>query len=126
MWEAFFYLNVAYVSHICCKSMFEMFHLFQSYVTISVFMLHVGSILSGCCIVSHVCCKYMFQMFHLLQTMLHSSVSCCKCFMFQRYVQSDPGTRGRGAASRGPADEARGVPRVLQTGLARPHPHPGS
>ena len=33
-----FYLDVAHVSHICCKSMFEMFQLFQSYVTISVFM----------------------------------------------------------------------------------------
>jgi hypothetical protein len=31
-----FDLDVAYVSHICCKSMFEMFQLFQSYVAISV------------------------------------------------------------------------------------------
>ena len=33
------YLDVAYVSHICRKSMFEMFQLFHSYVAISVFML---------------------------------------------------------------------------------------
>ena len=41
-----FHLDVAYVSHICCKSMFEMFQLFQSYVAISVFMLQVASVLS--------------------------------------------------------------------------------
>ena len=50
------YLDVAYVSHICCKSMYEMFQLCQSYVAISVFMLQVASVLSGCCI----CCKCMF------------------------------------------------------------------
>ena len=41
-----FDLDVAHVSHICCKSMFEMFQLFQYYVTISVFMLQVASVLS--------------------------------------------------------------------------------
>ena len=35
------YLDVAYVSHICCKSMFKMFQLFHSYVAVSVFMLQV-------------------------------------------------------------------------------------
>jgi hypothetical protein len=44
--QAFFYLDVAYVSHICCKSMF---HLFQSYVAASVFMYQV-SVLSESCI----------------------------------------------------------------------------
>jgi hypothetical protein len=34
-----FYLDTAYVSHLCCKILFEMFQLFQSYVAISVFML---------------------------------------------------------------------------------------
>jgi energy-converting hydrogenase Eha subunit C len=34
-----FYLDIAHVSHIRCKSMFEMFEMFQSYVVISVFML---------------------------------------------------------------------------------------
>jgi hypothetical protein len=38
-----FCLDVAYVSHICCKSMFEMFQLFQSYVAITIFMLQVAS-----------------------------------------------------------------------------------
>jgi hypothetical protein len=51
--QVFFYLDVAYVSHICCKSMFQMFYLFQSYVSASVFMLQVVSVLSGSCI----CCS---------------------------------------------------------------------
>jgi hypothetical protein len=62
-----FDLNVAYVSHICFNIMF---HLFQSSITASVFMLQVGSVLSGCC-------KCMLQKFY----MLHSSVSCCTCSM---------------------------------------------
>ena len=33
------------VSHICCKSMFKMFQLFQSYDAISVYMLQVANIL---------------------------------------------------------------------------------
>jgi hypothetical protein len=49
------YSDVAYVSHICCKSMFEMFERFQSYITISVFRLQVTSVLSGRCI----CFTYM-------------------------------------------------------------------
>ena len=45
-----FYLDVAYVSHLCCKSMFEMFQLYHSYVAISVFMLQFANILSEYCI----------------------------------------------------------------------------
>jgi hypothetical protein len=41
MLQVFFNLDVAYVSHICCKSMFQMFQLFHSYVVVSVFMLQV-------------------------------------------------------------------------------------
>jgi hypothetical protein len=36
-----FYLNVAYVSHTCCKRISQMFHLFQMYVTFECFMLQV-------------------------------------------------------------------------------------
>jgi hypothetical protein len=36
-----FYLNVAYVSHTCCKRMSDMFHLFQMYVAFECFMLQV-------------------------------------------------------------------------------------
>jgi hypothetical protein len=61
-----FYLDVAYVSQRCCKSLFKMFHPFQT---------HVSSVLSGCFIcfthmlhafvpnissVSHVCCSKFF------------------------------------------------------------------
>jgi hypothetical protein len=38
---SFFDLDVAHILHICCKSMFKVFQLFQSYVAISVFMLQV-------------------------------------------------------------------------------------
>jgi hypothetical protein len=48
-----FDLDVAYVSHICCNSIFQMFHLFQSSVASSVFMLQIASVLSGCCIYFH-------------------------------------------------------------------------
>jgi hypothetical protein len=41
-----FDLDVAYVSHVCCKSMFQLFHLFQSYVAASVFILQIVSVLS--------------------------------------------------------------------------------
>jgi hypothetical protein len=43
-----FDLDVAYVSHIYYKSMFQIFHLFYSYVAVSIFMLQV--FLSNCCI----------------------------------------------------------------------------
>ena len=49
-----FNLDVAYVSHICCKCVFQMFHLVQTY--------------------THICCKRMFTMFHLV-----SDVCCSKC-----------------------------------------------
>ena len=76
------------------------FQLFQSYVAISVF--HVVSY--KCFIwmlhmfdthVASVCSKY----FICFKRMLHSSVSCCKCFVFQRYAQrvmgARPGRRGK-------------------------------
>jgi hypothetical protein len=60
--QAFFYLNVAYVLHICFRSIFEIFHLFQSYVAISVvFMLLVASVLSEYCI----CLRHMLQLYVL-------------------------------------------------------------
>jgi hypothetical protein len=37
--------HVAYVSHICCNNMFQMFYLFRSYVATSIFILQVVSIL---------------------------------------------------------------------------------
>ena len=75
-----FDLDVAYVSHICCNSMFQMFHVFQSSVVASVFMLQVVSVLSGCCICFHtyvvsVCSTVsdvcFIQVFHI------AHISCC-------------------------------------------------
>jgi hypothetical protein len=40
--------------------MFQMFHLFQSYVAASVFMLQVASVLSGCCSV-YTCRDYNLE-----------------------------------------------------------------
>ena len=45
-----FYLDVAYVSHICCNIMFQMFHLCPMYVTSKCFMLqvfHRGTVSDG-------------------------------------------------------------------------------
>jgi hypothetical protein len=75
---------------------------------------HVAGILSRCCI----CLTHMLQVYapyvsSVLRLMLHSSVSCCKCFVFQRYVvcsESHGGTTGT-RESRGPTDGAHGVPR---------------
>ena len=53
-----FYLDVARVSHICCKSMFEVFQLFPSYVVFSCCKLQVFYL--DVAYVSHICCKCMF------------------------------------------------------------------
>jgi hypothetical protein len=71
MLQAFVDLNVAYVLHMSCKSMFEMFQLFQSYVAISVFMLQVASVLSGCCI----CFTHMLQVY--VPNISSASDVCC-------------------------------------------------
>ena len=42
-----FILDVAYVSHICCKCMFQMFHLLQTYVAFKCFMLQVFQRVTG-------------------------------------------------------------------------------
>jgi hypothetical protein len=120
------YLEVAYVSHICCKSMFE---IFQSYVAMGVFMLQLAIVFIWMLYMFH---RYVasvcFKCFICFRLVLHSSVSCCKCFVFQRYVQSVMGhslsTGRRGPARWGAADGALGVPRVLRMGRA--HSHPGS
>jgi hypothetical protein len=79
-----FYLDVAYVSHTCCKCFVWMLHMFHT---------HVASVLSRYCIcfthmlqvfyldvvyVSHICCNSIFQMFCLCLTYVAS-----KCFMLQ-------------------------------------------
>jgi hypothetical protein len=55
---------------------------------------YVASVLSGCCI----CFIHMFvsvcsKCFICFRRMLHSNVSCCKCFVFQTYVQRLIGAR---------------------------------
>ena len=56
--------------HVCCNCMFQMFHLFQTYV---------ASVLSGCCIC---CSRYtlMLQMY-ISNVSPVSDVCCSKCFI---------------------------------------------
>jgi hypothetical protein len=86
-----FDLDVTYVSHICCNNMFfQMFHMFQSYVAASVFMLQVASVLSRCCIYF----TYMLQMY-VLHISSVSNVCCIQVFHVVRRVrgaESDGGT----------------------------------
>ena len=54
--------NVAYVAmaiHICCKCLFQMFHLFFIRM-LQMFYLDVAYV----ALAIHICCKRMFQMFH--------------------------------------------------------------
>jgi hypothetical protein len=120
------YSDATYVSYICCKSMFEMFQLFQSCVTVSVFMLQVASVLFECCI----CFTNMLQVYVPNISSLHSSISCCKCFVFQRYVQRVmwvwTGRREKGRGETGPADGAHGAPGSCGRGVLALIPAPGS
>jgi hypothetical protein len=58
--------------------------------------------------------------------MLHSSVSCFKCFHVSEVcLESHGGTawaRGKERAETGPANAAHSTSGVLRTGRARPHP----
>jgi hypothetical protein len=52
-----FYLDIAYVAlaiHICCKCMFQMFQLFQTYI-VSVLSVDVAYV----AVPIHICCKHM-------------------------------------------------------------------
>jgi hypothetical protein len=75
-------IYVASVLEACCKRLFKMFHLFQTYVA-SVFYLDAAY-------VSHLCCESMFEMFQLFQSYVAISVisGYCVCFihLFQLYV----------------------------------------
>jgi hypothetical protein len=104
----------------CCKSMFQWFQLFQSYVAVSVIMLHVASVLSGCCICLTHIFQVMFQMFHILQTYVHSSVSCFRCLFRESWGTARVlGDQARRAGFRRSGHVAC---LVLWTGCARPHP----
>jgi hypothetical protein len=68
-------LDVAYISHICCNYMFQMFQLFQFYVAVSVFILQVAGVLSRCCI----CFTHMLQLY-ILDVLFVSYVRCIQVF----------------------------------------------
>ena len=84
--------NVSVVSFLCCNKCFYV----ASY-----------KCLSRCCICfTHMLQVYILNVSSAFRLMLHLSVLCCKCFMFQRYIHRvmghGPGTGGRGAVSQGP------------------------
>jgi len=87
-----------------------MFHLFQSYVAISVFMLQVANVLSGCCICfTHMLQVYVSNISSASDVCCIQVFSCCKCFMFQKYIHRvigvRPGRREMGrVACLGPVD----------------------
>ena len=84
-------------SHICCNNS----------IATSVFMLQVASDLSRCCICFHTyVVSVCFRCFICFRRMLHSSVSCCTCFVL---FEESRGSRECDAASRWPADVARGA-----------------
>jgi hypothetical protein len=100
----------------CCNSMFQMFHLFQSSVAVSV-MLQVASVVTGCCICFHTCvatvCSRCFICF---RRMLHSNVLCCTCFIvfgelggIGEWWWHGTGAEEWGAKSRWLVDMARGA-----------------
>jgi hypothetical protein len=66
--------DVASVLESCCKRLFKMFQLFQTYVA-SIFYLNVAH-------VSHICCKHMFKIFQLFQSYAASVFlsGCYICF----------------------------------------------
>ena len=87
----YFDLDVAYVSHICCKSMFQIFQLFHSYVAVSIFMLQVfylfqtlvASVLIWMLHMFHTyVARVCFKSFICFSLMLQQVFSCCKlCFI---------------------------------------------
>jgi hypothetical protein len=69
---------VAMVIHICCKHLFLMFQLFQTYD---------AHVYLGVAYVSHLCCKCFIQMLHRLHTYVASvSSRCCICFAIATHV----------------------------------------
>jgi hypothetical protein len=76
---------VAMVIHICCKHLFLMFQLFQTYD---------AHVYLGVAYVSHLCCKCFIQMLHRLHTYVASvSSRCCICFAIATHVFSSCFTR---------------------------------
>ena len=64
--------HVVIAIHICFKSMFQMFHLFKTYV---------ASVLSGCCKSRSECCIYMYVVSICFKCFQVSHTYVCKCFM---------------------------------------------
>ena len=70
---------IASVSKACCKRLFKMFHLFQTYVA--------GVLIWMFAFVSHICCNNMFHVFHMFQAYVASVLFGC-CICYNDYVAS--------------------------------------
>jgi hypothetical protein len=71
-------LDAAYVAmaiHVCCKYLFKIFHLLQTYVA-SDFYLDVAYV----AVAIYIRCKRMFQIFHLFQTYVTESALMLQVF----------------------------------------------
>jgi hypothetical protein len=78
-----FYLYIAYVAlaiHVCCKCMFQMFHLFKRILQLNVVYVAMGI---------YICCKCMFVISSVWD------VCCSKCFILQVLHDAGSGRRQR-------------------------------
>jgi hypothetical protein len=66
-----------------------MFHLFQSFVAASVFILQVASVLSGCCI-----CFHTYVAMYVLDVLFVSDVCCIQVFHVARVSSCSESQRG--------------------------------
>jgi hypothetical protein len=96
-----------------------MFQLFQSYVAVSVFMLHVTSVLSGSCI----CFTRMLQMY-VINVSSASDVCCIQVFHIFDVCPESHREHGLDAGAWQARGQLMGCAGVMQT--RRAHPHPGS
>lgn len=95
----FFLLDVAYISHICCNSMFRIFYLFQAYVAPSDFMLQVASALFECFMCST----------RKLQAYVPDVLSLCFFMLRVIYVVRPRATQGPTDWALGSLDEGAAV-----------------
>jgi hypothetical protein len=109
-------LDIAHVSNIYYKNMFQMFKLFQFYVTVNVFMLQVANVLSGC----YMCFTHMLQVY-VLDVSSVAYVCCIKVFhvAYLSCYSESQGARGVTVARHGYRGMGAWRAGVLRTGRAR-------
>jgi hypothetical protein len=89
-----FLIWLLHMFHTYCKSMSQWFQLCQSYVAVTVFMLQVASVLSGCCVCFTHMVKCICFKWYAFRRILHSSVSYFRC-VFRESWGTESYRRGR-------------------------------